>query len=269
MDSHNERITAAVEAGFERQIAFLSELVRHVSLRGKESSVQAYVEAQLRARGYAIDHFRTDASLIGKHPAFSPATIDYADSWNIVGSQEAHGSGGRSLALNAHVDVVPTGPASRWSHPPFEPLREGDWLYGRGAGDMKAGLSAAIFALDAIVAAGLTLRGPVQIQSVVDEEMTGNGSATVLARGYRADAILIAEPTDEQLVREFGMTVHGIPSHPRDPESGRSAIDLALRLVAHLKQLEQRWVAERLEHPLFASTANPVALTIGTIVGGE
>jgi acetylornithine deacetylase len=275
MTDRKERIVGAVEVAFETQVAFLSELVRHSSLRSEEKAVQAFVEAELKARGYTIDRFRTDASLIGTHPAFSPATVDYAESWNIVGSRGPRGSGGRSLALNAHVDVVPTGPVSRWTYPPFGPEREGDWLYGRGAGDMKAGLSAAVFALDAISAAGLALQGPVQIQSVVEEEITGNGAATALARGYRADAILIAEPTDEQLVRansgvlKFAITVHGVPTHPREPESGRSAIDLALSLVAHLKRLEQQWIAERLSHPLFAPIANPVALTVGTIVGGE
>lgn len=275
MTDHAARIADAVEAAFEGQVAFLSELVRHPSLRGEEGGVQAFVEAELEGRGYAIERFRTDASLIGAHPAFSPATVDYAESWNIVGSRGPRGSGGRSLALNAHVDVVPTGPASRWTRPPFEPVREGDWLYGRGAGDMKAGLSAAVFALDALAAAGLALRGPVQIQSVVEEETTGNGAATALARGHRADAVLIAEPTDERLVRansgvlKFGITVRGVPTHPRDPEAGRSAIDLALLLVAHLKRLERRWIDERLSRPLFAPIANPVALTVGTIAGGE
>lgn len=275
MSKHAARIMAAVEAGFDRQIAFLEQLVRHASLRNQEGAVQDFVEAELRKRGYAVDRFRTDASQIGKHPAFSPATVDYTDSWNLVASREPRVGGGRSLALNAHVDVVPSGPEQRWSHPPFEPVRDGDWLYGRGAGDMKAGLAAAVFALDAIEAAGLALRGPVQIQSVVEEESTGNGAATVLARGHRADAILIAEPTDEQLVRansgvlKFAIAVQGVPTHPRDPHKGRSAIDLAVQLIAHLKRLEQRWIEERLSHPLFAGIANPVALTVGTIGGGE
>ena len=276
MDDHKRRILEAVETSFEAQIAFLSRLSGFASLRGAEAQAQGFVEQALRERGYALDRFRTDASQVGVHPAFSPATIDYAESWNLVATHSPEGSGGgRSLALNAHVDVVPAGPAARWTHPPFQPRREGDWLYGRGTGDMKAGLSAAIFALDAITAAGLVLRGPVQIQSVVEEEMTGNGAATVLAKGYRADAILIAEPTDEQLVRansgvlKFAITFHGIPTHPREPERGRSAIDLALRMIAHLKRLEERWIAERLAHPLFAAIPNPVALTVGTIAGGE
>ena len=70
-------------------------------------------------------------------------------------------------------------------------------------------------------------------------------------------------------VLKFGITIHGVPAHPRDPERGRSAIDLTLRLVAHLKRLEEQWIAERVPNPLFAPIANPVALTVGTITGGE
>jgi hypothetical protein len=44
---------------------------------------------------------------------------------------------GRSLILQAHVDVVPTGSADMWTHKPFDPVIEGDWLYGRGGADMK------------------------------------------------------------------------------------------------------------------------------------
>src|SRR5690606_13490697 len=151
------------------------KLVGFKSLRNEEAAAQDFIEAALKERGFDVSRFRTDAARIGTHPAFSPATVDYDESWNIVGRKQAAGTGGRSLAFNSHVDIVPAGSAHRWASPPFEPRRDGDWLYGRGAGDMKAGLVASIFALDAISAAGLSLLGDVQVQSVVEEEITGNG----------------------------------------------------------------------------------------------
>ena len=101
---------------------------------------------------------------------------------------------GRSLILNGHVDVVPTGPKSLWDAPPFEFHREGDWLYGRGAGDMKAGLAANLFVLDALSRVGFQPAAPVYVQSVTEEECTGNGALSALVRGYQADAAIIPEP---------------------------------------------------------------------------
>lgn len=275
MTSPNDRILTAVDRLFDDQVRFLEKLVAVRSLRNEEAAAQDFIEAALQERGYDVSRFRTDASKIGEHPAFSPATVDYAESWNVVGRKRASGTGGRSLAFNSHVDVVPAGSSHRWTSPPFEPVRDGDWLYGRGAGDMKAGLVASIFALDAIAAAGLSLRGEVQVQSVVEEEITGNGAATAFALGFTADAIVSPEPTDEQLVRanagviKFRLETKGRPAHPREPESGQSAIDLMIRLIGHLRGLEQKWIAERQDKPLFRDIANPVALTIGTISGGD
>ena len=274
MTSAHERILNAVDQLFDDQVLFLERLVRCKSLRNEEADAQAFIEAALKERGFDVSRIRTDASRIGKHPAFSPATVDYAESWNIVGRRISTGCG-RSLAFNSHVDVVPAGSEYRWTSRPFEPRRDGDWLYGRGAGDMKAGLVASIFALDAIEQAGLSLLGDVQVQSVVEEEITGNGAATLLAEGFIADAVVSPEPTDEQLVRanagviKFRLETRGRPAHPRDPDSGLSAIDLMIRLIDHLRRLEAKWIAERVGKPLFEDLPNPVALTIGTISGGD
>jgi acetylornithine deacetylase len=267
-------IVAAVEDLFAEQVAFLEQLVRFRSLRNEERAIQDFVAGELERRGFDVRRIRTDDSRISHHPAFSPATVDYADSWNIVGLKPSTG-GGRSLAFNSHVDVVPAGSAHRWRTPPFIPLRDGDWLYGRGAGDMKAGLSASIFALDAITRAGLRLTGNVQVQSVVEEEITGNGAATLFDQGFTADAVLSPEPTDEELVRanagviKFRLATRGRPAHPREPGRGRSAIELMMKLIVRLRDLERQWIAEGKSRRYFEHMTNPVALTIGTISGGD
>jgi len=274
-EADRQRILSAVDKAFDAQVEFLSDIVRCASLRGQEAEIQALVEAALQERGYDVERQPLDASLIGKHPAFSPATVSYENFWNVIGSREPAAAHGRSLILNAHVDIVPTGDPKRWKYPPFEPTRDGEWLHGRGAGDMKAGLSAAIFALDAIRAAGLELTAPVQIQSVVEEEITGNGAAMALASGRIADAVLIPEPTDEKLVRansgviKFAITIDGTPAHPREVSGGVSALDAAVRVIELLRQLEARWNEERPTKPFFDDVDNPAALTIGTINGGE
>jgi acetylornithine deacetylase len=271
--AQSEAIAAAVEARFADQARFLSTLVRHASLRGAESGAQDFLQQEFESRGYDVERIRTRS--VAGDPRFSPATVPYDGSWNLVAQKPSAGGPGRSLILNAHVDVVPTGPEARWTRAPFSGAVEDGRLHGRGAGDMKAGMAAIVFALDALAAAGFEPDGRVQIQSVVEEEITGNGAATLLAAGHTADAILIPEPTEEQLVRantgviKFRITVLGNPTHPRDPDSGRSAVELAVHLMRRLKGLEQRWIRQAAAHAEFAGISNPVSLTFGTIAGGE
>lgn len=268
-------ITAAVDARFEDQVGFLQDIVRAPSLRCEEAGVQRIVEEALKGRGYDVETYPLDVAALQSHPAYSPATIDYADTFNVAGRKTPATTSGRSLILNAHVDVVPTANPDYWTHSPFSATRVGDWLYGRGAGDMKAGLSANLFAVDAIEAAGFRLQAPLEVQSVIDEEVTGNGTAAAIQRGAQADAVLIPEPTDEELtyansgVIKFRITVQGVPAHPREPESGLSAIEAAYLVIKELQVLEARWNAEKLDHAGFDKLSNPASLNVGTISGGE
>ena len=99
-----------------------------------------------------------------------------------------------SLILNGHIDVVPIGAEELWSNPPFDPIVRDDPLYGRGSGDMKAGIAAYVTAFRALNSIGLQPAAPVFMQSVVEEECTGNGALACLHRGYKADAAIIPEP---------------------------------------------------------------------------
>ncbi len=193
-------IMKAVDAGFDDEIAFTEELVKFPSRRGRESTAQDFMTAELEGRGYAVDRWRVELEQIQHLPGYSPVAAGYDDAINVVATHRAESRKGRSLILNGHIDVVPEGPPEMWSSPPYAPRREGDWLYGRGGGDMKAGLAAMVYALDAIRRAGWRPAADVYLQSVIEEECTGNGALACLARGYRAEAALIPEPTDEALM---------------------------------------------------------------------
>ena len=173
------------------------------------------------------------------------------------------------------MDVVPTGPAGMWSAPPYTPRRDGDWLYGRGSGDMKAGLTANIAALDALRSLGLQPAATVYLQSVSEEECTGNGALACMARGYTADAAIIPEPEDDRLVRAnvgvlwFAITVAGSPVHVREAGSGANAIEATYRVIAALRRLEADWNTRRHEHRHFEDLAHPINFNVGKIAGGD
>ncbi|MCB1311727.1 MAG: ArgE/DapE family deacylase [Sedimentitalea sp.] len=274
-DELASRIATAVAEGFDDQIAFTRELIRFPSTRGTEHAVQDFVFRALRQRGYAMERFEMDRAALAAHPGagrFGPA---HSEAPIVVGIHRPRTEAGRSLILQAHVDVVPTGPAEMWTHPPFDPVIEGDWLYGRGGADMKAGHAANIFALDALRRIGLAPAATVYVQSVVEEESTGNGALMTHLRGYRADAVLIPEPEEEMLVRAnvgtlwFQVEVRGTPVHVREMGSGANAIDAAYRVVGALRELEQAWNDDKAGRPHFETEAHPINLNIGKIEGGD
>ena len=149
-------IEASVAEGFADQVAHTQALIRFASLRGAEHACQDYVFEQFRARGYATERLAMDRATIAAHPGGS--RIDeahHSDAPIVVGHHRPSAETGRSLILQAHVDVVPTGPSTCGPIGPSTRSIEGDWLYGRGAGDMKAGHAANLFALDALARLGL------------------------------------------------------------------------------------------------------------------
>ena len=105
-------------------------------------------------RGYSMNGLRW---MKPPSPASGAGRISgaHSDAPIVVGTHRPEPDEGRSLILQSHVDVVPTGPEEMWSHPPFDPVIEGDWLYGRGGADMKAGGAANIFCIDALARIGL------------------------------------------------------------------------------------------------------------------
>lgn len=272
--SDKTRIMKAVDALFDEEVAFLAELTSHPSTRGNEQSAQDFIAGELNARGYEVDRWQVKVEDIRDMPGFSPVIGNYEDAVNVVGTRRAS-SGGASLILNGHVDVVPEGPLDMWDTPPFEPRIDDGWMYGRGAGDMKAGIASNLFALDALRDCGLAPAGDVFFQSVVEEECTGNGALACLQRGYRADAALIPEPFDEMLacaqlgVIWFQVHLRGMPTHVAYAGEGANAIEAAIPIIAALREMEERWNGAEHRHSAYEHVHHPLNLNIGKIEGGD
>lgn len=269
------KLKQAVRDGFDAQIALTREFVRRPSQRGEEHALQDFIFAELRGRGLQMDRFAMDRAALARHPGAGGWSEHHSEAPIVVGIHRPREETGRSLILQGHIDIVPTGPEAMWTDPPYDAVIRDGRMYGRGAGDMKSGLVCAIAALDALGAIGMQPAATLYLQSVVEEESTGDGALMTHLRGYRADAALIPEPTGESLVRAntgvlwFRVEFAGIPRHVSHMGEGANAIDAAIRTIAALRELEAAWNARRGEHPLFGQMEKPINLNVGRIEGGE
>ena len=135
-----QRVLTAIDPG--EVTAFLRRLVQIPSVNppGETTEAVAVCEAPLRKAGFAIRH--------ESHAPDKPSLI-----------AEFGPTDGPTLLFNAHVDVVPTGALAAWSHPPFAAEVADNRVYGRGAGDDKASVTAQVMAGVALARSGVPLRG--------------------------------------------------------------------------------------------------------------
>lgn len=271
-------LSTAIDAGWDRQIAWLQRLVRFPSLRGNEQECQIWLAEEFAQRGWRVDRYSLAeinfARIAGAAPMVS---VDPARSIQVVATipAETRSRAGRSLILQGHVDVVPTGLDAMWSDPPFSGIVRNGWMSGRGAQDMKSGISALVFALDAIKAAGLALSAPVYLQTVTEEESTGNGALSTLVRGYTADACLIPEPSGNTITRAqtgaiwFRLKIRSKPIHVERMQSATNAVFSAIALIEALQALTQTFNVAARTHPLFKDVIDPVKFNPGMIRGGD
>ena len=268
-------ILQAVDDIFPKQVKFLAKLSSFSSTRGNEQEAQKFMKRELKKRKLKVDSWNINVDDISHLKGFSPVINKYDDAINVVATHKSETNKGKSLILNGHIDVVPTGPMNMWDKPPFNPYIKNNWMYGRGVGDMKAGLTSNLFALDALRSLGLLPASNVYFQSVVEEECTGNGALACLQRGYHADAALIPEPFGEKLVVSqigviwFQIHLQGLPTHVLEAQNGENAIEAFIPLLDALKEMEKRWNLPENKNSHFHDIKNPLKLNLGKISGGD
>ena len=268
-------ILAAVQAQAEASVDLLKRLVAEPSLLGHEESAQALMASEFGALGLEVRTLEIDEASLRDHPGYSPSIISYQGRRNVLGLHRPQGPvRGRSLILNGHIDVVPVGAERLWSRPPFQPHIIGDKLYGRGAADMKAGIVAYTMAMRALRRLGCEPAAAVTLQSVIEEECTGNGALACLVAGYSADAAVIPEPGQDVLSAQLGvmwltLDVYGLPVHAAVAHTGTGAIEFAQYLVQRLRELEAKWNAPAHRHSLYCQHEHPINFNLGRIEGGE
>ena len=267
-----ERAIAALDTG--GLVELVQELVRQPSVTGtaEEGSAQQWFAGKLRETSLETELWRFDLPALLADPDFPGLEAPREEGWGLVGSWG--GDSGPTMVLNGHIDVVPPGDLNQWAgHDPYSGILENGKVFGRGACDMKGGLACNLFALKAIQAAGIRLKGKVLVECVVGEEDGGLGTFATLRRGYRGDAAIITEPTDLQIIPAcagaltFRLKITGLSAHASVRKEGVSVIEKFWPVWQALEDLEARRNAGG--HPLMARYGLPYPLSIGTLKAGN
>ncbi|MCA0458352.1 MAG: ArgE/DapE family deacylase [Chloroflexi bacterium] len=268
MPTVEERVLAAIN--MDDLLAFLNQMVSFPSLGGNESDIQRFLAGYFQSLGMEVDVWDIDFAALSQHPAYS-IEVERAEGLGVVGTM---GSGeGKSLILNGHIDVVPAGDLNNWHYPPFQATVADGKVYGRGALDMKGGLACAIFAAKAIHDAGVNLKGKLMIESVIAEEDGGVGTLATVARGYKADAAVIMEPTELKIAPahagalNFRIVIPGLAAHGAVRIEGVDPIAKFIPIYQAIMKFE----AERnppSDDPLF-NYPIPYPICVGTLQAGN
>jgi len=281
-----EPVSAWIEQHRDALAGLLAELVRFDTTcvepavepgrRNQEADCQAYLRERLARIGAELTAVEPDPARFAGHPMM-PAGHHW-DGRPMTLARIRGTGGGRDLVLNGHLDVVSAEPRGDWSVPPFAGEVVGERLIGRGASDMKGGVAAMLFALEALHANGVRLAGDVWVQLVTDEETNGMGTVAMLEHQPPADGAIVPEPSHfDAYVACRGVlygqiAIEGRPAHAEQPQPHWSeggavgAIERLAPVLDALRELNAQWRDGAAgEHPLLA----PPCVVPTLVEGGE
>jgi acetylornithine deacetylase/succinyl-diaminopimelate desuccinylase-like protein len=266
MTTAHERLDAWIDAHFDEQVRLLQELVRVPTDTppGNNAPHAERTAELLGAFGWAVE----------KHPVPPDEVKAYGlqSITNLI-VRRRYAAGGKTIALNAHGDVVP--PGEGWTHDPYGGEIEGGRLYGRAAAVSKSDFTTYVHAVRALEAVSQTLgtppKGGVELHFTYDEEFGGElGPGWLLKHGLTKPDLLIAAGFGYQVVvahngcLQMEVTVHGQMAHAAIPHTGVDALQGAVRILEALYR----------QNALYQAVTSKVAgithpyLNVGRIEGG-
>jgi acetylornithine deacetylase len=272
-DPVRQKILDKVDASKDHAIKFLQDMVAIPSVTGDEAAIQKHMSGYLKQVGLDVDMWETDWEALKKHPGYRPVARGYENRPNIVAKLKGTG-GGRSLLLNGHTDVIPVGNGEGWSDNPWSASIKNGRIYGRGSCDMKSGVASHVLAVQYLKELGLTPKGDVMINIVIDEEVSGHGTLDTVIRGYKADAGISGETSDLFVQPAcigriwFEIAVQGKPAGIQKRYEGISGITLGNKIVQAVQELEDERVAT-VRHPLYPNPLDSLPCIIGSFEAGN
>lgn len=231
--------------------------------------------AEVCHRYYEKAGYQVERIVACEHPDHTPSHPRI----NLLARMEGTGKA-PCVHFNGHLDVVPVGDG--WTRDPFGGEISGGRLYGRGTSDMKAGIAASLYAMEAVRRAGIALPGAVEQSATVDEESGGFAGVAYLAeKGHlnsaRQQHVIITEPhgpdrvcLGHRGVWWFDVVVHGHIAHGSMPFNGINAVDrMAVVIDAINRELRPKLQQRTTAMPVAPAGARNPTLNINSIYAGQ
>jgi succinyl-diaminopimelate desuccinylase len=205
-----------------------------------------FLTAALERRGYDVEQVTVPPEVVARH---YPERTDH-ERVNVVGRRFGTDTeDGPHVHFTGHFDVVPAG--EDWSTDPYEAVVTDGRIYGRGASDMKSGIAASLFAVDALASLETPLPGTITQSMTVDEETGGfTGLGYLVDEGYvspaNTDYCVYTECFDSSRVclghrgvLKFHVTATGQKAHGCMAHDGRNAITAMNDFLSRVEQYRE------------------------------
>jgi succinyl-diaminopimelate desuccinylase len=229
MMDKQEQLKQWIDAHFDEEVAFLQDMIRIPTDTppGNNAPHGDAVAEKVREYGWTAE----------KHAVPEQRVRDYGmESITNLIIRRPYDKGGPTIALNAHGDVVP--PGEGWSKPPYGGVIEDGCIYGRAAAVSKSDFATFIFAVRALEALGVPLKGGVELHFTYDEEFGGLlGPGYLLEQNLTKPDMVIAAGFSYNIVTahnaclQLEITVHGKAGHGAMPETAVDALQAATRIL--------------------------------------
>ncbi len=258
----HQRLDAWIDAHFDEEVRFLQALVQvPTDTPPGNNAPHAERTAEL-LQGFGFEAER--------HPVPEAEVRAYGmESITNLIVRRRYGAGGRTVALNAHGDVVP--PGEGWTRDPYGAEIEDGAMYGRATAVSKSDFASFAFAVRALESLGAPLRGAVELHFTYDEEFGGElGPGWLLRQGLTKPDLLIAAGFSYEVVTahngclQMEVTVHGKQAHAAIPDTGVDALQGAVAILNALYALNAGYRQVRSD---VAGITHPY-LNVGRIEGG-
>ncbi|QNP59220.1 M20 family metallopeptidase [Paenacidovorax monticola] len=255
-------LDAWIDQHFDEEVRFLQELVRVPTDTppGNNAPHAERTATLLQAFGYEAEKHAVPQAEV---QAYGMESIT-----NLI-VRRPYGDGGRTVALNAHGDVVP--PGEGWTHDPYGAEIVDGTIYGRATAVSKSDFATFTFALRALEAVARPTRGAVELHFTYDEEFGGElGPGWLLKNGLTRPDLMVAAGFSYEVVTahngclQMEVTIHGKMAHAAVPDTGVDALQGAVAVMNALyaENAKYKQVLSKMpgiKHPY---------LNIGRIEGG-